>query len=194
MKKNVKECKFFHQEDGCRRGAACTWGHNVEPGEKRCYVCGSTKHFARECPRKDIQKDPKVQKVEKEAETPNKTANKSPAPAEAPAVATKEAETTKEEVASVGGDSLRSVMEEASKMLKSMGVEEKPTKTREEMTKGRMLELQKELQQIQDGSWKPRINMMKTAMVARVKFGKKALLDTGATHALRSKRSDEKPG
>ena len=96
VKKNVKECKFFHQEDGCRRGAACTWGHNVEPGEKRCYVCGSTKHFARECPRKDIQKDPKVQKVEKEAETPNKTANKSPAPAEAPAVATKEAETTKE--------------------------------------------------------------------------------------------------
>lgn len=191
VKKNVKECKFFHQEDGCRRGAACTWGHNVEPGEKRCYVCGSTKHFARECPRKDIQKDPKVQKVEKEAEAPNKTANKSPAPAEAPAVATKEAETTKEEVASVGGDSLRSVMEEASKMLKSMGVEEKPTKTREEMTKGRMLELQKELQQIQDGSWKPRINMMKTAMVARVKFGKKALLDTGATHALRSKRSDE---
>lgn len=191
VKKNVKECKFFHQEDGCRRGAARTWGHNVEPGEKRCYVCGSTKHFARECPRKDIQKDPKVQKVEKEAESPNKTANKSPAPAEAPAVATKEAETTKEKVASVGGDSLRSVMEEASKMLKSMGVEEKPTKAREEMTKGRMLELQKELQQIQDGSWKPRVNMMRTAMVARVKSGKKALLDTGATHALRPRRSDE---
>ena len=34
-------CKYFRTDAGCRRGAACRWQHQAEPGEKRCYVCGA---------------------------------------------------------------------------------------------------------------------------------------------------------
>ena len=44
-----RPCKFFLTEGGCKRGRACTWQH-VSDGSKRCYNCGSTKHFAQDCP------------------------------------------------------------------------------------------------------------------------------------------------
>ena len=49
-------CKYFRTDAGCRRGAACRWVHQAEPGEKRCYVCGATSHYAKDCARKEVTK------------------------------------------------------------------------------------------------------------------------------------------
>lgn len=46
-------CKYFRTDAGCRRGDACRWTHQAEPGEKRCYVCGATSHYAKDCTRKE---------------------------------------------------------------------------------------------------------------------------------------------
>ena len=53
-KANPKEpCHFFTEtEDGCNKGQHCTRSHRIlKLEEKRCYVCGSTKHMANVCDR-----------------------------------------------------------------------------------------------------------------------------------------------
>lgn len=69
--------------------------------------------------------------------------------------------------------SLQGMLEEASKMLR--------------------VELRKELQSMEAGSWRPSMKMFRsTATVARIKTVLNALLDTGATHAMRPKQEHEK--
>ena len=48
-KRTQLPCKFFATEEGCRRGASCPFAHE---GDKsgRCWACGSTKHVKRDCP------------------------------------------------------------------------------------------------------------------------------------------------
>ena len=41
-------CRYFLSETGCRKGQSCKWLHQAEPGDKRCYVCGATQHYAKE--------------------------------------------------------------------------------------------------------------------------------------------------
>ena len=38
-------CKFFLTEGGCKKGKTCTFLHQLDD-QKRCWVCGSTAHFA----------------------------------------------------------------------------------------------------------------------------------------------------
>ena len=55
--KQKEPCHYFAEtEDGCNKGQQCTRYHRtLKPEEKRCYVCGSTKHMANVCdrPKKD---------------------------------------------------------------------------------------------------------------------------------------------
>ena len=67
--KKEGKCRFFLTEGGCRRGRSCKWSHDQKDGEKRCYTCGSNKHFATACPYKtpssdSPQKVPKAAKME----------------------------------------------------------------------------------------------------------------------------------
>jgi hypothetical protein len=67
--KSKDPCYFFTEtEDGCNKGQLRTRYHRLlKPEEKRCYVCGSTKHMAGECdkpkkgdaPPKETPKDDK---------------------------------------------------------------------------------------------------------------------------------------
>ena len=46
-------CYFFSEtEDGCNRGQQCPRYHRtLKPEDKKCYVCGNTKHMVGECDR-----------------------------------------------------------------------------------------------------------------------------------------------
>ncbi|CAE7383237.1 unnamed protein product, partial [Symbiodinium necroappetens] len=50
-------CKFFLSDQGCRRGAACKYSHEVDRKQKqgRCWTCGSKQHVSKACPTKDKQ-------------------------------------------------------------------------------------------------------------------------------------------
>ena len=55
--KDTKPCKFFLKASGCRRGARCPFGHNLDglskaEKAKKCLACGSEEHRLRECPTK----------------------------------------------------------------------------------------------------------------------------------------------
>ena len=56
-------CYFFNEtEDGSNRGQHCSRYHRkLNPEEKKCYVCGSTKHLVDKCdrPKKRILHQPK---------------------------------------------------------------------------------------------------------------------------------------
>eukprot|EP00435_Cladocopium_sp_Y103_P069412 s890_g33.t1 len=45
-------CKFFTSDEGCKKGAECTFKHDWGGVEKhgRCFNCGSTQHSKRDCP------------------------------------------------------------------------------------------------------------------------------------------------
>ena len=70
----AKKPRFILTDQGCRRGAQCSFGHETRDGRSRCYVCGATSHFTKDCPRKipseqAAKKDfkqgaPKIAKVE----------------------------------------------------------------------------------------------------------------------------------
>ena len=44
-------CRFFGTDDGCEKGAACTYRHDWNNIDRkgRCWTCSSTKHSQREC-------------------------------------------------------------------------------------------------------------------------------------------------
>ena len=50
------KCRFFLTKDGCRRGKACGFSHDLKDEMRRCYICGCPDHFANDCPRKGLEK------------------------------------------------------------------------------------------------------------------------------------------
>ena len=185
--KEKKPCRFFPTDQGCRRGAQCTFGHEARDGRSRCYVCGATSHFAKDCSRKvtseqAVKKDfkpgaPKVAKVE----TENATSS-----------ACEKGEGQKslggqDEVLPKGAkgeaDALQNVLEEAGKMLRSLTVASTGKIGRD----AKLEDLQKQL------------NEMKTRKFGEVKISKidfrneMGLLDSGASHAMRGMREGDDP-
>eukprot|EP00434_Breviolum_minutum_P044337 symbB.v1.2.039588.t1/scaffold6451.1/size17988/3 len=74
-RKEIPKCKFYLTEEGCRRGRGCRFSHDQKDELKRCWACGSTKHFSNKCPVKEGTSSPSPPKVAK-AEKPkdeNKT-------------------------------------------------------------------------------------------------------------------------
>ena len=67
-------CRFWKSEDGCRRGAACTYAHDTSEMRGRCFGCGGH-HLKKHCPhglkseKGDVKKVSKV-KAAKEQEKP----------------------------------------------------------------------------------------------------------------------------
>ena len=49
-KKPLAPCRFFQSDDGCRRGAFCTFGHDPGDAKGKCWQCGSVKHMKKDCP------------------------------------------------------------------------------------------------------------------------------------------------
>ncbi|CAE7242183.1 unnamed protein product, partial [Symbiodinium sp. CCMP2456] len=52
-KRGKGPCKFFQSENGCKRGASCTYTHEFASRadrKQRCWSCGATGHRQQECP------------------------------------------------------------------------------------------------------------------------------------------------
>ena len=79
-------CRFWKSEEGCKRGASCTYAHDTSDMKNRCFGCGGN-HMKRECPHqpKTGKTDPKkVSKVKatkegEKGETVEKIAKEQPA-------------------------------------------------------------------------------------------------------------------
>ena len=57
-------CKFWRSEEGCKRGASCTYVHDTSDMKNRCFGCGGN-HMKRECPHQPKTGKPDPKKVSK---------------------------------------------------------------------------------------------------------------------------------
>ena len=187
-------CRYFLSETGCRKGQSCKWLHQAEPGDKRCYVCGATQHYAKECPRKEGQKQkpggedsgagggkPRIQRLNEKQSSPS-VPSESGASLSPQATSSCGSEGLQEVQAGAGSDTLKNVLEEAQKLLKGMNLGEDGDERAMDLT-----ESLKKLNASKDKKG-PGIRAVK---VARVQTGRDGLLDSGATHALRPRLPGE---
>ena len=121
-KRQLQPCRFFMTDDGCRRGANCSFAHE---GDKsgRCWTCGSTKHVKKDCPtrsrgteagEKPREHKPEVKGMKKESEDVAKSEG----------VVEEDASTSRAGVASSKGPELGeevgSLLREATGLLRSL--------------------------------------------------------------------------
>ena len=169
----TRPCKFFLTDDGCRQGRRCKWAHvkDEKDTKKRCFTRGSTKHFSTACPTNGgDEPQAKVKNIKEEQD-----ASLSHSSREAPRSSTpseKEGNETKD---------MRDLLEEANKMLKILN------KDPQERPPDPLEELQRQLNDLRKKSMKVfRLTQMRT------ETSDFALLDSGATHPLRSLESTDK--
>ena len=176
--KKEGKCKFFLTEGGCRRGRSCKWSHEQRDGEKRCFNCGSNKHFATACPYKTSssdspQKVPKAAKME-EAEETSKGGKK-----ELEENAKGSSEDDEKDVGLMS-----ELLDEANKMLKSMSKKAGPSSKMQSL-QSRLSDLKKEA---------AGLKVLRLTRMAGVDSASMVgLLDSGATHPLRSLRLGDEP-
>ena len=182
--KDPLPCRFFLTDSGCRKGRGCRFNHDLRDEKRRCYHCGSPDHLAPQCDKGNGGGF--RQKANRGQKTPPKddwssAANK----AEAQSNPSKE--------------SMSSILEEANRLLKSMGGSEStetssttsktatcPTTTtsgdqdREDM----MEKLQQQLNALRRKTLRASLSRMSGS-------GLRGLIDSGATHPLRPCRAGE---
>eukprot|EP00438_Fugacium_kawagutii_P030710 Skav213064 [mRNA] locus=scaffold364:594309:601403:- [translate_table: standard] len=165
-------CKFFLTEGGCKRGKACTWSHDGKDDKKRCWNCGSVDHFAPACTRPKSQAEgkqrPKAQKIEGES------APSSP---------------TKEEKPDSPGTSMAELLEEANKMLKTLTANASTASSSGGSVEGEAKDDVVERLQQQLNSLKQKQKAFRLNRIAQ--GSNTGLLDSGATHPLRSPKDEE---
>ena len=174
-KRGPPACNFFGTEEGCKKGAICTYKHDWSTIEKRgrCWTCSSTKHTQRECTVKAMTSDgkdgadgggkakgkskpaetssstnPMIKKTEKETDASEKHEKK-----EEPMTTALGSETTAN-----SSQPMQSILTEAATLLKSL--------------KG------------------PAVRSVRISSL-EVQRGDQVLLDGGATHALRTAVDDK---
>ena len=170
-KKEMPKCKYFLTENGCRRGKACRWDHNQKDDQRRCWNCGSTKHFSNKCPVSEVQGEVKVAKAEKDGEARKKKNDE---------------EDNQSDRAVAGADDMKSLLEEAGKMLKVIPGASQESSSVEETGDAKIRRLQRQLDEL-------RASSVRVLRLARVQAAVEdlGLLDSGATHPLRPPKKDE---
>ena len=165
------KCKFYLSDGGCRRGKTCSWSHDQKDEKRRCFNCGSPEHLSPACQRPKGSSSspptrPKIQKAEGEEQDKGKGK-------------TEEAEDGE-------GGSMKGLISQANKMLKSLtenssstsSTTSEPNEERDRM----VTKLQEQLNALK----------LKTFQLSRMCSSSVCgLIDSGATHALRSQRPGE---
>ena len=175
-----KTCRFFLTDAGCKRGKSCQFLHNLD-GQRRCWTCGSKAHLAPACPRAEETK-PRAAKigtknVERDAKATSSTST-SEKPEEPP-----------ESTDQTGGgeDTMKVLIDEANKMLKSLHQSDPKERTiSPKVNEDKMMQLQRQLDELKKASLRPfRLSRMGCSRI-------NGLLDSGATHPLRARRKGER--
>ena len=180
------KCRFFLSETGCRKGKDCSFSHDQKDEKRRCWGCGATDHFSNVCPRgkgrSQFEGSPPKQKSAKAEVEEDLAKNK-----EAGRVREAEEE-DKESTAS-----MKDLLEEANKMLKTLTGPTSSSTTRTERTEAEernqvMERLQEQLNSLKQNNLK-----QKTFKLSRMAKGREqGLIDSGATNPLRPKRLGER--
>ena len=162
---NQRKCKFYLSEGGCRKGKECKWSHDQRDEKRRCFNCGSPEHLSPACTR-PRQASPESLKKNK---------------AFRGEVDEKQGESMETDTQSVSSSdsTVKDLLAEANKMLKSLTSSDSPPKTptrEEEIRNGVMERLQQQLNAMKQKAF--RLHRMTTA-------GEEGLIDSGATHPLR---------
>lgn len=173
-KKEPPKCKYFLTEDGCKRGKQCRWSHDQRDDQRRCWQCGSTKHFSSKCRTRDQTGHQQGQKKVAKAEC------------EKPMKKSEEEEVSSEKAAVGQGEDMKSLLEEASRMLKGMSGGNSP-RSSEDSGEARIRSLQRQLDEMKNGG------SMKVLRLSRIQANRGfGLVDSGATHALRPAKKKER--
>eukprot|EP00435_Cladocopium_sp_Y103_P074775 s194_g51.t1 len=180
-------CRFYGSEDGCRKGKSCSWSHVIEDKKddrRRCWTCGSTKHYAPQCDRpKEASPDKAGKPVEQGTKVAMRAAKKEKDDSAATAAGSADPTTPTPKHSKDEDDSqaMKGLLEEANKMLKAI----QQGKTEED--EGKEVRLQKLQRQLDE------LKTLKVFRIAKVhaEAGDYGLLDSGATHALRGRRRGE---
>ena len=166
-----KRCRFFNTEAGCRKEKSCKWPH-IPDEKRRCYTCGSTAHYSSSCPTTGGDQ-PRATAAKEEGETTSRMESTNAADA-----------ATGEDAK--GKDQMQSLIAEATQMLKTMsqpGPAPKPS----------LDDLQRQLDELRKtghGSG-PKLKTFRLTKMAPEGTDEMALLDSGATHPLRSLEKDD---
>ena len=181
--KGDRTCRFFLSPEGCKKGKACTWVHQLDD-RKRCWTCGSTEHFSPSCDRpKESTEGQKEKGGGKQGDGKGlRMASKAGKDDLSMAV---DEEIPQVEVHPTQ-DSMKTFLEEANKMLKSMSTLQK--QETEDKTKNVKLQaMQEQLDELR------RMKVLRLSRITteKVKYG---LLDSGATHPMRGRKHGEDVG
>ena len=190
QKSHRAPCRFWKTDEGCKKGAECTYLHDATDMKGRCYGCGSTMHVKRECPvhkkQGDAQKVEKVKKMQKPKAEKSEKSEKGTSERNSSSTSTS---TSKEERNK--GDAKPSVIE------KQTVVSDPP-----EVTPGTPVggiatdELLREAASLLKSLKGQGLKAVRIKSVGEGRFGNPgefALLDGGATNALRMAREEELP-
>ena len=155
--------------EGCRRGKGCRFSHDQKDDLKRCWARGLTKHFSNKCPVKEGGSSPSPPMMSK-AERPKEESKNGKG----------EKEETQSTRAALGqGEDMKLLLEEASRMLKSMPGAAANSGSSED-GEAKIRNLQRQLDELKGGT-------MRVLRLARVQpcNEEMGLLYSGATHCLR---------
>ena len=170
-------CKFFLTDGGCRRGRNCPYGH-VPDKEKRCWHCGCKDHLAPQCTR---QEDGKARAAKASTKPSSERERTASAGSKEESIGKGETQVDEQEVAAE--DTMKVLLSEATRMLKTMeGSEASEKRAQVRSREPSMVDLQRQLDTLK-ASMKP-FRLSKLCEVNSL-----GLLDSGATHPLRARRN-----
>ena len=166
-------CKFWKSEDGCRKGASCTFGHDTSDMKGRCFTCGAQSHVKRECP------------TAKKEETPEKKVSKVKGGGKSKSEPAAKPEKTK--VETVKEDDQKPPSEPRTSTTST--AEEPETEDQVQALLREATGVLKSLRTMKGGH----VKTVRLKQVSQVMPGKEswALIDGGATHALRTAKPHE---
>ena len=182
--KDQLPCRFYLSRQGCRKGKECKYSHDQKDDLRRCYVCGASEHIATTCPRKKgdgaNRHQPRAARVEtgETATSPD---------------AAKEDQMVNSTSGKEGEPTVKGLLEEATKVLKSISTTPSTPSTAAQTSGGvrdeMMANLQRQLDQLRSSAGGGSVKSLK---LSKITVGaSKGLIDSGATHALRPIKPNE---